>query len=226
VIKPMYLLADSQLLFWKDGNHLFIERVREQLDSANPKTAYIGASNGDMPEFYALFQAAMAGIELRDCRMMPSIPTEQDRRFLASADLVLLAGGNVEQGWKAFEENGFKDLITQKRYEGTVLVGVSAGAVQLGLGTLLEASTMKNLPLFQFAPFYLGAHEEDAEWWNLRALVNVAGNGARGIGIPAGGGLVFSPDGLLEPVRKTLIEFSRKDDRLVENLLLPQVPGG
>src|SRR5579863_4255784 len=221
VIKPMYLLADSQLLFWKDGNRLFLEQIREQLDSADPKAAYIGASNGDNPDFYTLFQAAMDGIQVRSCRMIPAKPGEEDRDFLAGANLVLLAGGNVEQGWQTFEENGIKDLIPQKRYDGAVLVGISAGAVQLGLGTLLESATMKQLSLFRFAPFYVGAHDEESDWWNLRALVNLAGNGSRGIGIPAGGGMIFSPDGSLEPIRKALVEFSRADDKVLENLLLP-----
>jgi hypothetical protein len=221
VIKPMYLLADSQLLFWKDGNRLFLEKIREELDSPDPKAAYIGASNGDSPEFYALFQAAMDGIHLQSCRMIPAKPTEEDRNFLVSADLVLFAGGDVEQGWTAFEQNGIKELIPQKRYDGALLVGISAGAVQLGLGTLLESATMKKLSTFRFAPFYVGAHEEESDWWNLRALVNLAGDGSRGIGIPAGGGLIFSPDGSLEPIRKTLIEFSREGDKMSENLLLP-----
>lgn len=218
------MLADSQLLFWKDGDQLFLERIREQLDSPDPKAAYLGASNGDKPEFYSLFQAAMEGIGLRACRMIPSAPSSEDRDFLAAADLVLFAGGNVEQGWKAFEENGVRELVQQKRYDGTVLIGISAGAVQFGLGTLLESATMRKLSLFQFAPVYVGAHEEESEWWNLRALINLAGDGARGIGIPAGGGMIYSPDGDLEPIRKTLIEFSREGDELKENLLLPGKP--
>jgi hypothetical protein len=224
MLKPLYMLADSQLLFWKDGNSLFIERVREQLDSLNPKAAYLGASNGDKPEFYSLFQSAMEAIGLPDCRMIPSILTSEDKTFLAAADLLLLSGGDTGQGWNVFEENGVKDLIQEKRYEGAVLMGVSAGAVQLGQGTLLESSTMKKLALFQFAPFYVGAHEEDEEWWNLRALVNLAGDGARGIGIPAGGGAIYGPDGSLEPIRKALVEFSRQDDRMVETLLVPETP--
>lgn len=221
MIKPMYLLADSQLLFWKDGDRLFLDRIREQLDSPSPSAAYIGASNGDNPEFFALFQAAMAGIQLTSCRMIPSTLTEEDKTFLAAADLVLFAGGDVEQGWRAFEQNGVKELIVQKRYDGSVLVGVSAGAVQFGLGTLQETATMKKLSLFQFAPFYVGAHDEENEWWNLRALVNLAGEGARGIGIPAGGGLIFSADGSLEPIRKTLVEFCKTGEAIVESLLLP-----
>jgi len=222
VIKPLYLLADSQLLFWKDGNRLFLERIREQLDSSNPTVAYIGASNGDNPEFYSIFQAAMAGIDLHSCCLIPSSPSEKDKAFLASANLVLLAGGDVEHGWKVFEQNGFKDLIAQKRYDGAVLVGISAGAAQIGRGTLLQAATMKELPLFQLAPFYVGAHQEQSEWWDLRALVNLAGNGARGLGIPAGGGMIYTSEGSLEPIRKGLIEFLRHEDKLIENLLLPE----
>lgn len=223
MIKPIFLLADSQLLFWKEGNHLFTERIREAMESSAPTAAYLGASNGDNPEFYAIFEAAMAGIGVAACRMVPSKPSEEDRKFFHEADLVLLAGGSVEQGWKVFEENGFKELITQKRYEGAVLVGVSAGAIQLGLGALLESSTVQKLSLFQFAPFYLSAHDENADWWNLRALVNMAGEGARGIGIPAGGGAIYNPDGTLEPVRKNLVEFCREGEQLKENVLLPEL---
>ena len=222
MIRPLFLLADSQVLFWKDGNRLFTERIREQLDASNPAAAYLGASNGDNPEFYALFQAAMELIDVRSCRMVPSSPSNEDKKFLASADLVLLAGGDVELGWKSFQQTGIEEMLVQRRYEGAVLVGVSAGAVQLGLGTLLETSTMRKLSTFQFAPFYVDAHAEESEWWNLKALVNLAGEGARGIGIPAGGALIYSPDGTLEPIRKTLTEFFRQGDRMSEQLLLPE----
>ena len=221
MIKPLFLLADSQLLFLRDQGRLFTERIRKQLDSANPRAAYLGASNGHDPRFYSIFEAAMAGVELTDCRMVPSRPGAEDREFLGHADLILLAGGDVERGWKVFEENGLKELITQRRFDGAVLVGVSAGAVQLGLGTLLETATMKKLSTFQFAPFYVGAHDEAAEWWDLRALVNMANNGSRGIGIPAGGGDIYSFDGSLEPIRKPVVEFFKQGDRMSENLLLP-----
>lgn len=220
MIKPLFLLADSQLLFWKEQDRLFTEKIREHLDSSRPTAAYIGASNGDNPEFYSIFQAAMDGIGLTDCRMIPSHPSTEDLRFLGSADLILLAGGDVEQGWKTFTENGLKEIIVQRRFEGAVLVGVSAGAVQLGSGTLVQASTMQKLPLFQFAPFYVAAHDEAAEWWDLRALVTLADEEARGIGIPIGGGAIYSLDGSLEPVRKPLVEFCKRSDGVIESILL------
>ena len=48
-IKPIFLLADSQLLFWKENENLFLKTIREHIDNENPKAAYIGASNGDNP---------------------------------------------------------------------------------------------------------------------------------------------------------------------------------
>jgi len=221
LIKPLYLLADSQLLFWKEAEHGIVDRLRADMDSSSPKAAYLGASNGDNPEFYALFTAAMETAGLTDCRMIPSQLSKEDQDFLNASDLILLAGGDVEQGWNIFEKNGVKEIIGRKRYEGAVLIGVSAGAAQLGIGALIGSSTMKTLETFRFAPFYVGAHEEQDEWWNLRALVNLATSDVKGIGIPMGGGAIYYADGTLEPVRKPLVEFSRQDDQLHETLLFP-----
>jgi hypothetical protein len=112
-------------------------------------------------------------------------------------------------------------MLLHKRYDGSVLVGVSAGAVQLALGALSEETQPKVIEMFGFAPFYLGAHEEDQNWWNLRALVNLSRNEQRGIGIPAGGGAIYSPDGILEPIRRPLIEFVKEDGTIKERLLVP-----
>jgi cyanophycinase len=224
VIKPLYLLADSQLLFWKGGGDSLAERIRADFDSANPKAAYIGASNGDQPEFYQLFVAAMGSMEISDCRQVPSQPAREDISFLENADLIVLSGGDVERGWQAFEQNGLKELLPRKRFDGAVLLGVSAGAVQLGLGCLSNAAQPKTLEMFRFAPFYVGAHDEGNDWFDLRALVNLSQSDARSIGLPAGGGAVYFPDGTLEPLRKPLIEIVKEDSKITENLMAPLDP--
>ena len=225
-IKPLYLLADSQLLFWREAELPLMEKIREDLDSTEPKAAYLGASNGDDPAYYSIFEAAMENIGVSQRRMIQTRPSNDDMAFLQSASLVLLAGGNVGQGWKAFEQNGVKDLISRRRYDGVVFVGVSAGAVQLGMGamgeSIVESSALKKVDLFRFAPFYIGAHEEEDAWWSLKLLVNSSQDGVRGIGISFGGGAIYHPDGLLEPVRKPLIEFLKTDDQVRESMLLPQ----
>jgi cyanophycinase len=223
MIKPLYLLADSQLLFWKSDTGSFAERIRAELDSVSPKAAYIGAANSDQPEFYSLFVGAMEGMGIFNCRMVPSQPLREDILFMEEADLILLSGGNVERGWQVFEQNGLNDLIPRKRYDGAVLIGVSAGAIQLGLGTLSNADQPKQIPMFRFAPFYVGAHDEKNDWWDLRALVNLSQSDVRGIGLAAGGGAVYYPDGTLEPIRKPLIEIVKQDSQISENLMAPVV---
>jgi cyanophycinase len=224
LITPIYLLADSQLLFVRDDDNGLTGGIRANLPSSDPKAAYIGASNHDRAEFYDLFVAAMESMGVSNCRMVPSQLAGEDRLFLEEANLILLAGGDVEHGWQVFERNGLKDLIVRKRYDGSILVGVSAGAVQLGLGALTDAPQPKKLDLFGFVPFYVGAHEEHDEWWNLRALVNLSQSGVRGVGIPAGGGAIYWPDGTLEPIRRPLTELLKEGDQVGERLLIPLKP--
>jgi len=123
-----------------------------------------------------------------------------------------------------FEQNGLKELLPRKRFDGAILMGVSAGAVQLGLGCLSNAAQPKPLDMFRFAPFYVGAHDEGNDWFDLRALVNLAQSDARAIGLPAGGGAVYYADGTLEPLRKPLIEILKEDSQITENILAPPAP--
>jgi len=224
VIKPLYLLADSQLLFWKNGSDSLAERIRADLDSVKPSAAYIGASNGDQPEFYSLFVAAMESMGISDCRLVLSQPLREDIVFLEGADLIVLSGGDTERGWRTFEQNGLKELLPKKRFDGAVLIGVSAGAIQLGLGCLSNSSQPKQIDMFRFAPFYVGAHDEENDWFDLRALVNLSQSDTRAIGLPAGGGAVYYADGTLEPLRKPLIEIVKEDAKITESLMAPPDP--
>jgi hypothetical protein len=224
VIKPLYLLADSQLFFWKSDGDSLSDRIRADLDSSKPSAAYIGASNGDQPEFYSLFQAAMESMEISNCRLVPSQPSKEDILFIEDADLIVLSGGDVDRGWRTFEQNGLKELVPRKRFDGAILMGVSAGAIQLGLGCLSTSAQPKQIDMFRFAPFYVGAHDEENDWWDLRALVNLSQADTRAIGIPAGGGAVYQSDGTLEPLRKPLIEIVKQDSKITENLMVPLDP--
>jgi cyanophycinase len=223
-LKPLYLFADSQLLFWTNGGEPFLKSVAKYLDRASPKAAYIGASNGDDPEYFSIFKAAMENIDISDCRMIIASFPPVDQAFVNDADIILLAGGDVEKGWKAFKETELANTIIKRRYEGAVLMGVSAGAVQLGrLGWSGEGDEAETFfHTFNQIPLIISAHDEDRDWKNLKRAVQFMGHDVRGIGIPMGAGLAYNPDQTIEILRRPLYEFSVRNDEIISSMLFPE----
>ncbi len=224
-IKPIILLADSQLLFWSDGDELFLDRARRLLESAGPRTAgpkaaYVGASNGDRPEFFQLFQAAMDGIGVTDCRLIPAQPSPEDLAFFDSADLILLAGGDVERGWRAFEDNGLNTRVAERYTAGALLIGLSAGAIQLGLHGCRSGDEIELFETFKLIPLLIDVHQEPG-WQRLNRAMPQVGDYVQGLGIPSGGGAVVHPDMTVEPVRRPLTELSVRGGEVRQNLILP-----
>lgn len=220
---PVYLLADSQLLFSSPGGRPLLAPAVEGIAAPGPRAAYVGAANGDQPEFYSIFEGAMEMIGVHDRRMILSDYSPEDRAYLRSADLIVLAGGDVGAGLRVLRETGMDDDIDERRREGVVLVGVSAGAVHLGaMGWLGEHPAEGELVgTLGAVPFAVDAHDEDGGWRRLRQLVARSLPGSVGIGVPAGGGVIHHPDGTVEPVGRGAVEFRLEDDRIIESILYP-----
>ncbi len=216
-LKPIFLLADSQLLFLRDKGQLLLERIVRARTQNRLRAAYVGASNGDHPDFYAIFVAAMEGVGICDCRMIPSAIAEADLAFLNDADIILLAGGDVEAGWRAFLANGLEDHIVRRYLEGASLIGVSAGAVQLGLCCLAEDGSL--IETFKLAPFIIGAHEESNNWKTTKELLRLSATNTRAIGLPTGGGAIYHPDHRIEPLRHPLVELSLRGGKAHQTFL-------
>lgn len=207
---PLFLLADSQLLFGGSGTPSILERAHRHLPPA-PRAAYLGPANGEDPAFHDLFQAAMEAAGIGEHRMVRTIYEDADRQWLESADLVVLSGGDVDRGWRAFRQAGIDEAL-QKRYaDGAVLLGVSAGAVHLGWGHLNLVSAL------------LGAHDEADDWPDLRRRMAASREKIRGLGVPTGGGLLYHPDGTVEAVRRPVHElvWDEEGGEVKTSLLLP-----
>lgn len=222
-VKPLYLLADSQLLFSKDADVPLLEQVRARLAKSHPTAAYVGAANGDDPAFYSIFEAAMEDVGIEDRGMVMSEMGPDDFDRVDRADLILLAGGSVERGWRAFEENGLKQILVRRYYEGALLMGISAGAIHLGLGGWSDAGPEggEMIDTLRIIPHVIGAHEEAEDWVSLKAAVRRLGEHVRGYGIPFGGGLVYHPDHVVEPLRRPVVELALKGKEVQQSLLLP-----
>lgn len=228
--KPIFLLADSQSLF-RTGSDSLLPALQECLRISErnvTKAAYIGASNGDAPEFFELFVAAMDGINLHESRLIRAGFDGEDRAFLERADLLLLAGGDVDDGWKAMKRAGMDAVITNRYCAGAVLVGVSAGAVQLGMGWHGRDGQSVTAGL-KLVPYYIGVHGGREAWRDLRRLVEARDEHARGFGIPSGGAMIFHPDLSVEAVRHPVAELKRsvgEDGGVTGNLLMPAAARG
>lgn len=225
-LQPLYLLADSQLLFGKRHDRLLLETALDGLARDAPlSAAYIGASNGDRREFYEIFEAAVDAVGITDRRMIDSSFAPTDRAFLAGAHLIVLAGGDVRLGWNTFERTGMKEAILGRYAQGAVLVGISAGAVQLGrygfVGTP-EAPGSELFDVFNLVPMVVDVHDERAEWARLSRTIHLLQGAAAGLGIPSGGGVVVHADGAIEPVGRPAHQF-RFDGTRVVHSLLPEV---
>jgi cyanophycinase len=220
-LQPIFLLADSQLLFWRENGHLLLERILKASTRDRLKAAYVGASNGDHPDFYAIFVAAMEGVSLFDCRMISSTFSEADLAFLNDADIILLAGGDVELGWRTFLTNGLDKHIVRRYFEGASLIGISAGAVQLGLGCLAADGSL--IETFKLAPFIIGAHEESNNWKSTLELLRLSGTNTRAIGLPAGGGAIYHQDHTVEPLRHPLVELSLREGNAHQTFIRARV---
>lgn len=210
MIQPLYLLADSQLLFWKRQNRLILESALAGFARHIPlNAAYIGASNGDRPEFYEIFEAAMDAIGITERRMIDSSFGPDDRAFLAGARMIVLAGGDVRLGWNTIERTGMKDVILSRYANGAVLVGISAGAVQLGRCGIVEMpESIELFDVFGLVPMIVDTHDERAEWARLSRAIHSLQGATTGLGIPSGGGVIVYPDSTLEPLRRPYAAIS------------------
>jgi len=228
-LKPLYLFADSQLLFWKRDGRLLLESLIQRTPEQALRAAYIGASNGDRPEFYEIFEAAtQAAAEAvgvtPELRMIGSAFTAEDRAFLERADLILLAGGDVRLGWETFRRTGIKDVILERYSQGAVLVGISAGAVHLGRHGIVDtpgSTTTELLDMLNLVPAVVDAHDESNDWARLSGTIHLLEGAAMGLGLPTGGGVVVHPDATIEPLRRPAHEFLYDGTKVNRSLLCP-----
>lgn len=220
-MQPIYLFADSQLLFWREGEGLLLDSIRRLVKREAPRAAYLGASNGDAPEYYSIFEAAMASAGVHQRRMISRAFRAEDRQFLEEADIILLAGGDVESGWSVFVETGMREYVVKRYFEGAVLLGISAGAAQLGLcwPTGRETSPAGLLETFKLVPFVIDAHDEGRQWGRLRGALRLLGGAAGGFGIPTGGGMIYHPEGRIEAIRRPLHALSFEGGAMRESSL-------
>lgn len=211
--RPVFLLADSQLLFWRSGDKHFLKSITDLIPKPTLKVAYLGASNDNQLVFYQLFREAMQLVRNTQCHLIPLKPAVTDFEFLSTADLIFLAGGDVCKGWENFSATGIREIIPDRYQQGAILIGISAGAVQLGCAGWDEFQR-KPFSTFGIVPYLIDVHAEAEDWPLMHTLLHSKNTATSGIGIPAGGGLIFYPDQRIASVRFPAIRFTRRGSEI------------
>lgn len=220
-VSPIYILADSQLLFWRNKNGLFLKTILNHISSNNPLAAYVGASNGDEKAYFQIFESAMEQIGINNCQMISMNFTKADKDNIKKADIILLAGGDPKNGWDIFTKHGVDRIVCNRYREGAVVIGVSAGAVQLGSRVLQENTAGQNelFETFNLVPYIIDVHDEKSDWSKLERTIEVSDKKERGLGVRAGSGFIFYPNHAIEPVRYNLVELTHGESGITPGLL-------
>lgn len=219
--KPIFLLAESQLLFRVDHGRPVAAAIRDAVGTSGVRSAYIGVANGDDPAFFSIFESAMDLVGARERRMIRADFAPQDVRYLGSADIILLGGGDPARGWRALEEGGVVPVLRDRYRAGAVLIGVSAGAALLGEKAFAAHDVTGSAPFeaVSVVPWIIDAHDEANGWRRLSHAVGVCR--VPGVGLPAGAGVVCHPDMSVEPLRRAIVRVL-PGDIVAPSLLMPE----
>lgn len=100
---------------------------------ARPNVLYISTANGDdrtkISNFIAKYQSAGCTVTTLTFFIAPFPGTDQVSSLIEQADIIYVAGGNTRAMLATWREFGVTGLLKAAWENGTVLCGVSAGAI-------------------------------------------------------------------------------------------------
>ena len=159
--------------------------------------AYLGAATQDDDEYASLYQAVAEKVGTPCKHIKMATLTSDDVAFIREhCCLILIGGGDTPSAWRAYLQHKIDSAISIAIDGGVPTVGVSAGAIQLGLAGFTddEHRICNRAPLLPCCgpsgaaaqppaglteveapylalgrlPFVVGAHEEASGWKSLR----------------------------------------------------------
>jgi dipeptidase E len=99
-----------------------------QARTKNPSVCFIPTATGDAPTYVAKFYAAFAKLHCRPTHL-PFFERTPDLREFLHHDVIYVGGGNTKSMLAVWRDWQLPKLLRQASQQGTVLAGVSAGAI-------------------------------------------------------------------------------------------------
>jgi peptidase E len=103
--------------------------ILAQARRPNPSVCFVGTATGDSPAYIAKFYAAFSGLRCRPTHLPLFERTPDLRELLLAQDVIYVGGGNTKSMLGVWREWQLPRILHQAWSAGTVLAGVSAGAI-------------------------------------------------------------------------------------------------
>ena len=219
---PIYLLAGGPGAKRQSPDPILQMALRE-LGKTKPTVAYIGAAHGDSLMFFLFIKRLITAAGAGKVELVPLVKKKSDiekaQSIIQSADCIFVSGGDVKEGMRVLTERSVIALIKKRYNEGALIIGVSAGSIMLAKQWIdwpdenNEASA-KLFPCMNIAPVLCDTHGEEDEWNELHSLMRLAEGDQIGYGIPSGGAMRISPDGVVEAISMPLFRIEQQGSKI------------
>lgn len=208
--KPVYLLPggpDSEERQLADDFRAALRACGKR----GPAVAYVGTASLDDESFFRYMEKPLLDAGAKSVALAPLSGERADaaaaRRMLAEADAVFLNGGEVDDGMAGLANGGLDVFMTELYREGKFFFGLSAGSIMMGSCSVRweaedDDDTAVLFPCLNFVPMIFDAHGEDRDWRELKWVLRLLGDGARGYGLSTGGLYAADHRGRLTSFRK------------------------
>ncbi len=228
---PLFLLAGRPKETPKANRpDPLLRQVIAGCGQAQPNVAYLGSASGDHHGFFqmlaGLFRNAGAGDVVLAPTVGPSLHLAKTREILEHADVILVSGGDAEDGMRVLAEKRLIPLLRRRFQAGTPFIGLSAGSLMLSRQWVrwrdpADDASAETFPCLSFAPVFCDTHGENDDWEELLALLRLSPPGTIGHGIPSGAALCVTPKGRLLALGDPVHRFALRAGRFTR---LPDLP--
>jgi len=137
-----------------EPDNLLLDRyVLAQSAKPDPVVCFVPTASGDSEGYIARFYEAFSKLPCRPSHLSLFRPPPDLAEFVAGCDIIYVGGGNTRNMLAIWREWGL-DLLVRKAWEsGTVLCGVSAGAIcWFGRGLTDSAGPLAPMKCLGFLP--------------------------------------------------------------------------
>lgn len=129
-MKKRQIIAIGGGSFMIDADRLRLERyVIAQTGARWPRVAFLSTATGDADTYVAKFYAAFLKLGCRPTHVPLFARTPDLRKVLLNQDVIFVGGGNTKSMLAVWREWGVPAILREAWRRGTVLTGVSAGAI-------------------------------------------------------------------------------------------------